>query len=126
MNRVFLLFITTIALSGSHALADDLATTYFFPAKGNESAVTLNYQTGEKNQVVEAFAGAKPADCPKSAFWMKDNYSLVHCDSGLVYAIKQYTGPKKELLGAFSLLPEKPKPPGTDDPGPSIQKDLQN
>jgi|GEM_PF-4707173 len=84
----------------------------------------LNYETGEKSKVLASSQGARPADCPKTSYWMLDHEKVVNCGSGSVYLLMQYKGSAKELMDAYSLVPVKAPKPGTDDPGPSISNDL--
>ena len=126
MNRFSLIVCIATLLSGRPAFADDdtWEKTFFLLSAIDKTGATLNYDTGEKSKVLTSFQGDRPADCPKTSYWMLDHEKVVNCGSGSVYQLTKYKGPVKELMDAYSLVPVKAPKPGTDDPGPSINNDL--
>jgi len=119
------LFLSAIASLSHSASADEWEKMVFIPARNGETAQIID-ETGKMKAVVEGLMGVRPMDCPPSTFWSYDVSPkasmaglIISCDDDQK-AYKIQATPYSVTKGGFALVPATdPRPPGTDDPGPS-------
>jgi len=103
------------------AVADEWEKILFFSATNDADAKTLNTETGETQGLLAGIEGQPPKECPPQAYWAPMDKApidtIISCANGEEFALVR--GPSV-AQGARILQPvSSPKPPGTDDPGPS-------